>query len=73
MNKSVIRRNLTGKNAENLLDNGVGRNFQMEQKIKKIALLTGGGDCPGLNAVIRAVTRTAILNYGIEVIGDKIG
>ena len=32
----------------------------MEQKIKKIALLTGGGDCPGLNAVIRAVTRTAI-------------
>ncbi len=73
MNKSVIRRNLTGKNAENLLDNGVGRNFQMEQKIKKIALLTGGGDCPGLNAVIRAVTRTAILNYGIEVIGYKFG
>lgn len=45
----------------------------MEQKIKKIALLTGGGDCPGLNAVIRAVTRTAILNYGIEVIGYKFG
>ena len=37
----------------------------MGQKIKKIALLTGGGDCPGLNAVIRAVTNTAILNYGI--------
>ena len=45
----------------------------MEQGIKKIALLTGGGDCPGLNAVIRAVTRTAILNYGIEVIGYKFG
>ena len=45
----------------------------MEQKIKKIALLTGGGDCPGLNAVIRAVTKTAILNYGIEVIGYKFG
>ena len=45
----------------------------MEQSIKKIALLTGGGDCPGLNAVIRAVTRTAILNYGIEVIGYKFG
>lgn len=44
----------------------------MEQ-IKKIALLTGGGDCPGLNAVIRAVTRTAIINYGIEVIGYKFG
>ena len=45
----------------------------MGQKIKKIALLTGGGDCPGLNAVIRAVTKTAILNYGIEVIGYKFG
>lgn len=45
----------------------------MTQKIKKIALLTGGGDCPGLNAVIRAVTKTAILNYGMEVIGYKFG
>lgn len=45
----------------------------MAQQIKKIALLTGGGDCPGLNAVIRAVTRTAILNYGIEVIGYRFG
>lgn len=47
--------------------------MRMEQQIKKIALLTGGGDCPGLNAVIRAVTRTAILNYGMEVIGYKFG
>lgn len=45
----------------------------MDNKIKKIALLTGGGDCPGLNAVIRAITRAAILNYGIEVIGYKFG
>jgi ATP-dependent phosphofructokinase / diphosphate-dependent phosphofructokinase len=45
----------------------------MADKIKKIALLTGGGDCPGLNAVIRAVTRTAILKYGYEVIGYKYG
>jgi 6-phosphofructokinase 1 len=35
----------------------------------KIGICTGGGDCPGLNAVIRAVTRHAILNYGIEVYG----
>lgn len=35
----------------------------------KIAICTGGGDCPGLNAVIRAVTRHAILNCGMEVIG----
>lgn len=45
----------------------------MTKQIKKIALLTGGGDCPGLNAVIRAVTRAAILNYGYEVIGYKFG
>ncbi|GFP75158.1 6-phosphofructokinase [Clostridium fungisolvens] len=45
----------------------------MAEKVKKIALLTGGGDCPGLNAVIRAVTRTAILQYGYEVYGYKFG
>ncbi|BAK81626.1 6-phosphofructokinase [Candidatus Arthromitus sp. SFB-rat-Yit] len=42
-------------------------------QIKKIAILTGGGDCPGLNAVIRAVTKTAILEYGYEVIGYRFG
>ena len=41
----------------------------MRQEIKKIALLTGGGDCSGLNAVIRAVVKTAILKYNYEVIG----
>ena len=45
----------------------------MLNNIKKIALLTGGGDCPGLNAVIRAVTRTAILQYGYDVIGYRYG
>lgn len=45
----------------------------MTKPVKKIALLTGGGDCPGLNAVIRAVTRTAILEYGYEVIGYRFG
>ncbi len=45
----------------------------MAKEIKKIGLLTGGGDCPGLNAVIRAVTKSAILNYGYEVIGYKFG
>ncbi|MGI5912613.1 MAG: 6-phosphofructokinase [Syntrophomonadaceae bacterium] len=37
--------------------------------IKHIGVLTGGGDCPGLNAVIRAITKTAIIKYGLEVIG----
>lgn len=45
----------------------------MSNDIKKIAILTGGGDCPGLNAVIRAVTKTAISKYGYEVIGYKFG
>ena len=40
--------------------------------MKKIATLTGGGDCPGLNAVIRAVTRRALVE-GFEVIGFRNG
>ncbi len=40
--------------------------------MKKIGLLTSGGDCPGLNACIRAVSRTANF-YGIKVIGFKRG
>ncbi len=36
---------------------------------KQIGILTGGGDAPGLNAVIRAVVRTAIGEYGMKVIG----
>ena len=39
---------------------------------KKIGVITGGGDCPGLNAVLRAVVKTAI-SYGWEVIGFKDG
>ena len=36
---------------------------------KQIGILTGGGDAPGLNAVIRSVVRTAISKYGMSVIG----
>lgn len=39
----------------------------------RIGLLTGGGDCPGLNAVIRAVTKSLILEHGAEVIGFEDG
>ena len=42
-------------------------------EIKKIAIMTGGGDCPSLNAVVRAVTTTAIVKYGLEVVGVKRG
>ncbi len=41
--------------------------------VKKIALLTAGGDCPGLNAVIRTITITAIEKYGYEVVGYVYG
>src|SRR5690606_8491817 len=37
--------------------------------IKRIGILTGGGDAPGLNAVIRAVVLTATRRYGWEVVG----
>jgi phosphofructokinase-like protein len=41
--------------------------------IKRIGLLTGGGDCPGLNAVIRSVTKTAMNDHNIEVLGVEDG
>jgi len=40
---------------------------------KRIGILTGGGDCPGLNAVIRAVAKKAMLTEDMEVIGIKDG
>jgi phosphofructokinase-like protein len=43
------------------------------RSVKKIAILTGGGDCPGINAVIRAVTKKAIIESDIEVIGFEDG
>ena len=41
--------------------------------IKRVGILTGGGDCSGLNAVIRAVTRAAIIQCGAKVIGIEGG
>lgn len=41
--------------------------------IKRIGILTGGGDCPGLNAVIRSVTKTMVEKYSVEVIGIEDG
>ena len=37
--------------------------------MKRIGILTGGGDAPGLNAVIRAAVKTAILHYGCDIYG----
>jgi 6-phosphofructokinase 1 len=43
------------------------------EPIRRIALLTGGGDAPGLNAVIRAAVKTAVTVYGWEVFGIEDG
>lgn len=43
------------------------------KKGMRIGILTAGGDCPGINAAIRGVGKTAILEYGMEVIGISDG
>ena len=45
----------------------------MAKHALRIGVLTGGGDCPGLNAVIRAVTKTAIVDHNAEVFGIEDG
>ncbi|RMD66016.1 MAG: 6-phosphofructokinase, partial [Planctomycetota bacterium] len=45
----------------------------MSPAVTRIGVLTGGGDCPGLNAVLRAVVKTAIYQHGMEVVGIEDG
>jgi 6-phosphofructokinase 1 len=40
---------------------------------KRLGVLTGGGDCPGLNAAIRAIVRTAEIEFDMKVIGFRDG
>ena len=42
-------------------------------KGQRIGILTAGGDCPGINAAIRGVGKTAIVKYGMEVFGISDG
>ena len=39
----------------------------------RVGVLTGGGDCPGLNAVIRAIVRKGVKEYGYEFVGFRDG
>ena len=39
----------------------------------RVGVLTGGGDCPGLNAVIRAVVRKGVNTHGFEIVGYRDG
>jgi ATP-dependent phosphofructokinase / diphosphate-dependent phosphofructokinase len=45
----------------------------MKKSRMRVGILTAGGDCPGINAAIRGVGKTAILEYGMEVIGISSG
>jgi ATP-dependent phosphofructokinase / diphosphate-dependent phosphofructokinase len=45
----------------------------MGSKQMKIGILSAGGDCPGINAAIRGVGKTAIVEYGMKVIGISSG
>lgn len=45
----------------------------MAQTIQTIGIANGGGDCPGLNAVIRGAVRAAVLGHGWKVIGIQDG
>lgn len=47
--------------------------MKISAKPKKIGILTAGGDCPGLNAAIRGVGKTAIVEYGMQVLGFNAG
>src|SRR5512136_2795037 len=40
---------------------------------QRIGILTAGGDCPGINAAIRGVGKTAIVNYGMQLVGISDG
>src|ERR1700704_2546220 len=44
----------------------------MTHQLERIGILTGGGDCPGINAVLRAVVRRALLDQ-VTVLGIKNG
>jgi ATP-dependent phosphofructokinase / diphosphate-dependent phosphofructokinase len=50
-------------------DDSSGTDRRPHPEIRRIAISTSGGDAPGLNAVIRGLTKTAILKYRWEVVG----
>ncbi|HSW36462.1 MAG TPA: ribonuclease HI [Candidatus Limnocylindrales bacterium] len=63
----------SASSAKKLLASGKSRVKAGAKKNRRLGVLTGGGDCPGLNAVIRAVVKGATYNYDLEVIGFNNG
>ena len=64
--KSIVKDTMIKEDAYEKIPMGEGK------AVKKIGVLTSGGDAPGMNAAVRAVVRTAI-NYGMEVVGIRRG
>jgi ATP-dependent phosphofructokinase / diphosphate-dependent phosphofructokinase len=52
---------------------GKESNHRVKETLVRVGVLTGGGDCPGLNAVIRAVVRKGVSEYGMEFVGFRDG
>jgi len=52
---------------------GATESIMPERHIARIGILTGGGDCPGLNAVLRAVTKAAMYRFEARVFGIEDG
>lgn len=51
----------------------MGKSNSKNSRPQVIGILTAGGDCPGINAAIRGVGKTAIVKYGMKVIGISDG
>lgn len=69
--KKQVRKQ-TAKSSKPETEKKTGQSGKKEIPIKRIGVLTSGGDAPGMNAAIRAVVRTAIA-YGMEVVGVRRG
>ena len=41
--------------------------------VRRVGLLSGGGDCPGINAVIRAVSKSLIVQHDAQIVGFENG
>ena len=61
-----------GPSSRKIYTSSLERSQIMEKKVKRIGVLTSGGDAPGMNAAVRAVVRTA-LSQGIECVGIRRG
>ncbi len=67
--------NRSGQSASYLCPGTIrpSENLIIKGQTMRVGVLTGGGDCPGLNAVIRAIVRKGVKEYGYEFVGFRDG